>query len=196
MASRRCAWCHKPPRWDDPLCSVQVNAADAAPPVLEFIVGLWGEVKQGTMQGGTCRSCAAKLTGQPMPSPILYGPDNRPPEGILGSDYAASDRFPVCGICRQALHEGETTTPIRLQPDDLDLPDDARQRLKDFLANGDKPGARSVCELHGVPMPGAPQGCPECLAKYKPQVLARLQREGHAWALDMTPERMSRGAML
>src|SRR3990167_5448395 len=117
---RHCAWCKKPPRWDDRFCSVQVNAEDAKPETLEYIVGLWGEVKTGTMQGGTCRKCAAALTGQPPPEPILYGPDNPGKEGVEGQvadGRCSGDAFPVCGVCRQALYEGDGTVPILLKPE-------------------------------------------------------------------------------
>lgn len=196
---RRCAWCNGRVRWDDPMPNaVQVNAETALPHQTEFIVGLWGEVKQGTMQGGACRQCYARLTGQPEPPPIRYGPDNCPPDGVVGlqaDGRCDADTHPVCGICRLALYEGDGLLPIRLYPHDLDLPADDCKHLETLLAAGDKAGARAVCEMHGVPMPGVPQACPECHAIYRPRVLRRLQAQGLAPA-NMTPNRMGRSLLL
>lgn len=185
---------------------VQVNAADAAPYQTEFIVGLWGEVKQGTMQGGACRECHARLTGAaslsgavepliPIARPVRYGPHNPAPSGIIGEDDNCNARFPICGICRQALYEGDGTIPIRLYPDDLELPSDVCSNLKGFLAAGDKQGALYICEMHDVPMPGVPSACPECVALYKPRILSRLKAQNLV-PQEMTESRMSRAMLL
>lgn len=196
---RRCAWCKGRVRWDDPMPNaIQVNAEDALPHQIKFIVGLWGEVKAGTMQGGACRKCHAKLTGQPEPSPVLYGSDNQAPERVIGlraDGRCDGDAYPVCGICRQALYEGDGLLPIRIQAEDLDLPSDVLYRVRERLAQGDKKGARAFCAMYGAPMPGAPQACPECLAKYKPRVLSRLHEAGLFLGVT-SPEHMSRGMLL
>ena len=196
MQIRRCAWCKGRVRWDDRLRNdIQINAADAAPHQIQFIIELWGTMPEGTVQGGCCRKCHAKLLGEPEPLPIRYGPDNPQPDGIVGDDKNCSAAFPVCGICRLALYEGDGTTPIRLYPEDLDLPDGVWQNVQTLLAAGKKPEAHTICKAYDVPIPGAPQGCPECLAKYKPRVLARLHAAGQF--LEVTdPRRMGRGLLL
>lgn len=92
MAS--CPLCHRDPREDDELATVQT--------------ALHGMV-------GACRGCRRDLTGQDVPDPVY--PPGRPVPTIYEGPTRRHLR--VCGVCRKALRFGDADKAIRLEREDL-----------------------------------------------------------------------------
>lgn len=75
----------------------------------------------------------------------------------------------VCGVCRRAFFEDDRLHVMRLLSVDIDC---------DWIAK-----------------PGVHMSCAECLRKYRPKILNRLIREGHA-PLSMTEQTMPEDMLL
>ena len=93
-----------------------------------------------------CPRCAASADGVEPPAPRKY------PAGCVPRDPFRNDLLPVCGLCREALLDGERCSPIRLVAEDLT----------------DEPATE----------PGAYCCCPRCVSRWRPVVVARWRREG------------------
>jgi hypothetical protein len=113
-----CGLCGVPPRQDDPLATIQFEGA----------LG-------GTVTAAACRDCHCKVTGLPPPAVRLYP---------HGKDWP----FKVCGVCRQALREGDRGEIMRVAPEDCE-------------ADGVEPGCYGNC-------------CQECVDRYRPRIAVRL----------------------
>ena len=102
-----------------------------------------------------CPDCIAKVHGLEAPAPNRYPPGCRMPRHPGQANSATPGDLPICGLCRVALPWGQQRGDhVRLPAEVLDESD---------LAAGITPG--DAYEL-----------CGECLARYKPRVVARLKR--------------------
>lgn len=125
---RKCGACKKPIRWDESLSTC-------------LLVGPGGE---GYYQA--CPRCISDHEGTAPPPAPVYPPGRVPPHPTRPDDY-----LPICGLCREALYEGERCSHVRVEAEDVE-------------------GA-------GVE-PGAYEMCPRCQSRWRPIVLARWRRDG------------------
>lgn len=140
---RICGACRGPVRWDESLAIVQ------------------------TEQGGfaqACPRCVARSIGRPPPEPQRY------PEGRVPRHPLANDWLPICGLCREALYEGEQTRAMR-------------------------PGEGHPSPAGGVTGPGAYAACPRCIERYRPIIHRRLIDLGYL-PEGSSPEVIGGGNML
>ena len=127
---RTCGACRGALRWDESLVTVALLHAPAGP----------GNYK-------ACPRCVAAAEGEPPPPPATYPAGERIPRHPYRDDY-----LPICGMCREALFEGECCARIRLQVEDV----------------VDTPTVEA----------GAYWACSRCISRWKPVVHARLIRDG------------------
>lgn len=122
---RKCGRCRQPLRWDESLGVCVVEGE--------------GHYK-------ACPRCVAESLGTQPPPPRVYPVEDDAPAHPYRDDY-----LPICGLCRTALFEGERTSRLRLQAEDVE---------------GTDTEAGGYC------------ACPRCIQTWKPVVIARLLREG------------------
>lgn len=125
---RVCGACRGPLRHDESLSTCWLSSPAGGP---------------GYYQA--CPRCCAAEDGREVPPARTYPADQLPASGAP---------FPICGLCREALFDGERCKPARLETDDL-------------------AGAEGI-------EPGAYEMCPRCWARWEPVILARRVREGTA----------------
>lgn len=119
---RLCGACRKPLRWDESYSTSYLHLPEP-----------------GSYQ--CCPRCLAAAEGVEPPSPRRY-PPGQVPRHPLRDDY-----LPICGLCREALFEGEKCERLRLFVEDL---------------------AGTEVE------PGGYEACPRCLDRWRPIVRRRL----------------------
>lgn len=123
---RECGACRKPIRWDESLSTAHLE----------------GQGGEGYYQA--CPRCIAAASGEPVPAPRTYPPGQVPRHPLR------DDLLPVCGLCREALFEGEEHSRFRITAEDTE-------------GTGVEPGAYAAC--------------PRCLLRWRPVIHARLIRE-------------------
>ncbi len=129
---RTCGACRLPLRWDETLQTQ------------------WIADEDGSGSGHfyhACPRCCAKAEGTVVPPPRTYPPGRVPPHPTR------DDLLPICGLCREAMFEGERTHNIRVTADDA-------------LLIG-----REI-------VPAAYAACPRCWDTWAPAVMARWTLEG------------------
>ena len=124
--SRTCGACRLPVRWDEGLLACWLEAGPRGPG--HYVA---------------CPRCRAE--GGEAPPPAKYPPGQVPRHPTRDCD------LPICGLCREALFEGERTVAMRLVEEDV-------------AAAGIEPGVYCAC--------------PRCLSFWRPTIRERLAREG------------------
>jgi hypothetical protein len=130
---RICGACRQPLRHDES-CSTFFFDESAA-----LLVGCAG----GPGYCQACPRCIAKATGAEPPPPRVYPAGSLPPHGAP---------FPICGLCRTAMFDGEAHKEIRLEAGDV----------------ADSPGVE----------PGGYMVCRGCWGRWSVVVQRRWEKEG------------------
>lgn len=168
--ARTCGKCRRVLRYDESLSAFDV-------------IG-WGN-------GHVCEVCIANATGQPVPESMRYPPGCHLPKMPNGQTD-----IPICGLCRKALPEDqEAGKPLHVRREFFGTREEVAEYQSLEAGTDDAEIRADWRACRGWPVePGIYSACRECIAKWRPSMLAYLKGEG--LLPEMATERQVAGGWL